>query len=304
MKCSGLILFGICLVLAVLAGCTATEQTSGTGEKIAEQTEFQPAIESAVLLGKEHAKTMEAIQEAFAYIISGSAEEKDDFYSLMTQVEYIDSEFVSLAEMDKTVEGGDFSTKHSAIVDARNEMVSSAESMFSEYEENGSVSYETVADFESAIDGLTSLFGPFTQDYFEAISEEEYGSSVYAQPAVDLLKMHKDMLEAVEESFGYIVLGEEEEKNDYYTTMSNFKIAATEFENSFLKEYPEETEIKELYDKVISTANAYEKAAEVIFEDYESDGEITFGDFETYEITIDEMTMAFDELMNTVLGKL
>ncbi|MBN1431825.1 MAG: hypothetical protein JW931_03540 [Methanomicrobiaceae archaeon] len=287
-----------------MAGCTATEQTSGTGEKIVTQAEFQPAIESAVLLGKEHAKTMEAVQEAFAYIISGSEEEKDDFYSLMTQVDYLDSDFVRHAGMDKTVEGSDFSARHAAIVDARNKMVSSAESMFSEYEASGSVSYETAADFESAIDGLTLIFGPFTTDYFEAISDEEYGSSVYAQPATSLLKMHRDMLEAVEESFGYIALGEEEEKNDYYTTMSNFKIAATEFENSFLKENPDETEITEKYQKVISAANAYEAAAEVIFEDYESDGKIAFEDFETYEIAIDEMTTAFDELMGTVLGKL
>ena len=303
-----LVLFILCVVIAAFSGCTTSEQTAAevTEEKevIITVTEFNPTIESAVLLGQEHAKTMEAIEEAFAYIISGSVEEKDDFYSLMQKVESIDSEFIILAGFDTSAEGKNFFEDHSAIVDAREKMVSSAKAMFDEYEGSSSVSQETFAEYESAIDDLTSLFGPFTVAYFDAVSEEEYGSSIYAKPATDLLKMHRDMLEAVEESFGYIVLGEEEEKNDYYTTMHNFRTAADEFETSFLKEYPDEKEITEAYNKVMSSADTYEKAAEVVFESYEKNGEITSEEYETYETSIDELTTAFDSLMDIVLEKL
>jgi len=60
----------------------------------------------------------------------------------------------------------------------------------------------------------------------------EPGGETSVETAMVLIGMHADIMESIEEAFGYILLGDVEEKADFENKMADFNKCAEQFQAS------------------------------------------------------------------------
>ena len=301
----------LCVCLVAATGCTGTDTTAPAGETTAGTEIASPTataivaatpatVDGAVILGQIHTKTMESIEEAFAYVLSGETVEKDDFLKQTDAVTILIDQFRYSAAPDDVR----LQTFAEVIVPARDAMVASALAMFEDYETNGDASAASVEQFEADIDTLTGVFGPFTVSYFDAVSEEQFGDDGHAKAALDLLSMHKDLLNGVEESFGAVVLNDAGEQADFEESMSAFSSAAAAFEKDDYLSMDANSQIAQEYDAMMTAFSDYETAADNFLNAFDANGTVTSEEINAYEKAIDALTGAFDTLLESVLEQL
>jgi hypothetical protein len=305
------LIISLVLVAAVLiAGCTQTtpEVQTTPVPTTSPVVTVPPAtanvsIASAVTLVKMHGAMMEAIEEALAYPLLNNTEEKSDFEAKSAEFDILATQFVREAELDKP-ENADTKAQFDVILVKKAALVDAAGNFFTAYENELIVTKDNVTVFEEAIDGFTSDFGPFTKAYFDSVSVEDFGDEDHARSALLLLAMHHDIIEGVEEAFGYVLLGDTEERADFSLKMQDFDDAAHAFANTAYIEKPENAEILGAYTTMIEAKGAMQTAALVMFDEYEKTGRVTPGVAEAYEIEVDRLTTAYDALLAEVLKDL
>ncbi len=299
------------LVTAVLiAGCTQTtpEVKTTPVPTVSPAASVPPvkanvSVSSAVTLGKMHGAMMEAIEEALAYPLLNSTEEKSDFEAKSAEFDVLAVRFAREAELELP-ENADTKAQFDAILVKKAALVDAAGNFFAAYEKELIVTKDNATVFEEAIDGFTSDIGPFTKAYFNRVSEDGFGDDEHARSALLLLTMHHDILEGVEEAFGYVLLGETEERDDFSMKMQDFDDAAHAFANTAYIEKPQNAEILGAYTTMIEAKGTMQTAALVMFDEFEKTGRVTPGVAEAYEIEVDRLTTAYDTLLAEVLKDL
>lgn len=150
------------------------------------------------------------------------------------------------------------------VVHNRDALAGSMLVIFEEYDATGAVTDDTVREFETAEHAMTTPFGPFTVEYFRLLSEEDTGSSAHARPALDLLSMHRDMLEAIEEAFGYVALDDPAEKDQCFIAMESFRSSAQAFSDGGCLNAGAHPEIATKFNAMMDAADAYEETVDAL----------------------------------------
>jgi len=294
----------LALVAVLMVGCTGAppeDQTTPTTTWIALQdtVPFAPAV----TLGQMHADMMEAIEEALAYPLLENPEEKTDFEAKVAGFDELADQFVeeaafTLPENAKTNEEFD------AILVKKAALATAAEKYFASYEAEKTVNMDDLSAFEEAIDDFTSAFGPFTKNYFDSVSEADFGDEGHARAALDLLSMHRDLLEGVEEAFGYVLLGNTEEKDDFWQKMQAFDDAGSDFVKDEYLGRPENVAKLNAYTTMMEAKEQMQTSASSMFAEYENTGEVSLNVANAFEVEVDKTTTAFDALLEEVLKEL
>jgi hypothetical protein len=304
-------IISLALVAVVLiAGCTGTSpQVQTTPVPTTSPAVTVPpatanvSLASAVTLGKMHGVMMEAIEEALAYPVLNSTEEKSDFEAKSAEFDVLAVQFESEAALSRP-ENADTKAQFDVILVKKAALVDAAGNFFTAYEKELIVTKDNVTVFEEAIDGFTSDFGPFTKAYFDRVSEADFGDDDHAHSALLLLLMHHDIIQGVEEAFGYVLLGDTEEKADFGMQMQDFDDAANAFVKSAYLDRPENAAKLEAYTTMMEAKEAMQAAASAMFSEHEQSGAVSPEVAGVFETEVDRLTMAYDALLAEVLKEL
>ncbi|TAJ45572.1 hypothetical protein [Methanofollis fontis] len=310
------LVLSLALVAALLlAGCTGTpsgEETTATPTAVlttAEPTTTEPAEEPAgtltpaITLGTMHATMMEAIEEALAYPVLNATEEKSDFEAKVAEFDVLAARFTEEAALDSP-ENAETKEAFDAILVKKAAVVDAAGDFFAAYEVDRVVRTENVTVFEESIDVFTSAFGPFTKAYFEGVSEAEFGDDDHARSALALLTMHRDLLEGVEEAFGYVLLNDTAEKEDFWQKMQDFDTAGNAFVESGYLDRPENSAKLAAYTAMMHEKEQMQGAASAMFDEFEATGTVSANVAGAFEKSVDALTTAYDALLDEVLADL
>jgi signal transduction histidine kinase len=119
-----------------------------------------------------NSKLNEAVEESFAYVVSGDSHEKEEFLQWAESFQQNPEKHFSfteeiIKELGETREEEE-KTLYNKIISQQSVLVKHAKTMFTEYEQNGSVSSQTFQQYEEAIDLVTTAL-----DKAVAIQKEE-----------------------------------------------------------------------------------------------------------------------------------
>lgn len=282
----------------LMAGCTTPSDQATV--KVAKVT---VTIDPAVTLGQMHADMMEAIEEALAYPVLDEPEEKADFEKKVAEFDELAARFEVEAGLDKE-ENAATKAEFDAILVKKAALVAAAEKYFASYEAGKAVNMDDVSAFEAAIDDFTGDFGPFTKKYFDSVSEADFGDDGHARAALDLLSMHRDLLEGVEEAFGYVLLGETEEMDDFWQKMQEFDDAGNDFVAGAYLDKPGNEAKLEAYTTMMEAKEQMETAASAMFAEKQDTDAVSVDTANAFEVEVDKLTTAFDALMEEILKEL
>ena len=107
----------------------------------------------------------------------------------------------------------------------------------------------------------------------------------------------KQMMEAVEESFAYVVSGEKMEKEEFLEWAANATMRAKKFKKMAHLDNPGEESEKELYERIMSEQLNLVNSAKVMFNEFETSGSITNETFAEYEGNIDNLSIEFEKFV-------
>lgn len=107
-------------------------------------------------------KLIEAVEESFAYAVSGDVQEKEEFLQWADRFDHDAREFFKLAHLDQPREEEE-KKLFQEIVSVQPTLVKQAQAIFEDYEKTGSVSSTNFHRYEHSIDVITAALEHFVQ---------------------------------------------------------------------------------------------------------------------------------------------
>ncbi|MBZ0156758.1 MAG: GAF domain-containing protein [Alphaproteobacteria bacterium] len=131
------------------------------------------------------------------------------------------------------------------------------------------------------------------------VEDRESKLGDFQTPALYLSQdMDRDMHEAVQESFAYIVSGDGERQEGFYESLLRFGRKIAEFRKMNLLNEPEkEQEERALLEKIEEKRALLESRAEVLFAEYGARGRVSRERYEEYESAVASLSSAMDRLV-------
>ena len=183
----------------------AMRRAAGAINEVALLERISRTSSSSHLLHQIMGNTMQAVEESFAYVVSGDELEKHEFLRWSETRDVTAQQFRSVSHLD---DPGEESEKalFERIMTGQQNLVASAKLMFSDFETRGSVSNKVFIDFEAAIDQVSV-------DLETLIDlEEAEVSAAQREAAVLVRRSHQ----AIEEKTGKRILDQIREEFDKF----------------------------------------------------------------------------------------
>ena len=261
-----------------------------------------PSIQSAVTLGRMHSDMVEAIEEGLAYMIMKDKDEKQDFENKIITFDKLAQKFILEAGL-KQANTENLKKEFDHIIQKKGALLQAFHTAFARMEGGQTRMDETLGALEDAIDDFTGKFGPFSKKYFRQTAANLPDKS-HEKAVMTLFAMHHDILECIEESFGYLLLGDAEEVEDFSKKLADFREKAREFSAAEYLSKPENAAKRSLFNDMIQSLDGMETAARKMFAGYKSQGAIPMDDVAAYEKTVDALTANYEKLLNQVMLEL
>jgi len=109
-------------------------------------------------------------------------------------------------------------------------------------------------------------------------------------------KIQSDLLEGVEEAFAYIILDDENEKNEFYHKMGDFENHVDTYIFFDIEFDDDDVEERETLDAISKAQTNLMTSADIMFESFES-GDLDMATVLAFEENIDEIVPLIDELI-------
>ena len=109
-------------------------------------------------------------------------------------------------------------------------------------------------------------------------------------------KIQSDLLEGVEEAFAYIILDDENEKNEFYHKMGDFENRVNSYILFDSKFDDDDVEERETLDAISKAQTNLVASADIMFESFES-GDLDMNTVLAFEENIDKIVPLIDELI-------
>jgi len=277
------------LLFRFVVGCGITLGCVQETETQAEGTPEVVSVESVLLLASMHSDLMESAEEAMAYPLLDDATEKEDYYAKVLDLEALSVRFEKVATADQM-------TAFEGVVDAKVAVLASAETMFEGYEAQGAVNAEEVSVFENDIDLLIVRLDTLLDDSINALSNGTLEDNMHASAAVYLVRMDKDAMEAVEEAMAYLLLNDEEEKQNFYINMQDFDASAASVEALEYLDREGSEDTSALYHNMTQSKETLYAEAETLFASYEAQGAVTKDEMVRFEDAVDAYAQSYEQL--------
>ena len=121
-------------------------------------------------------------------------------------------------------------------------------------------------------------------------------TEIQIQALIQTHKIQSDLLEGVEEAFAYIILDDENEKNEFYHKMGDFENRVNSYILFDSKFDDDDVEERETLDAISKAQTNLMTSADIMFESFES-GDLDMDTVLAFEENIDEIVPLIDELI-------
>lgn len=121
-------------------------------------------------------------------------------------------------------------------------------------------------------------------------------TEIQIQALIQTHKIQSDLLEGVEEAFAYIILDDENEKNEFYQKMGDFENRVDNYIFFDIEFDDDDIEERETLDVIIKAQTNLVASADIMFESFES-GDLDMNTVLAFEGNIDEIVPLIDELI-------
>lgn len=121
-------------------------------------------------------------------------------------------------------------------------------------------------------------------------------TEIQIQALIQTHKIQSDLLEGVEEAFAYIILDDENEKNEFYHKMGDFKNRIDKYIFFDIEFDDDDIEERETLDAISKAHTNLVASADIMFESFES-GDLDMDTVLAFEENIDEIVPLIDELI-------
>jgi hypothetical protein len=122
-------------------------------------------------------------------------------------------------------------------------------------------------------------------------------TTLHSPTLISIQQMESDMFEATQEVFTYILLNDQEEKDEFYEKSADFDIRAQEFQEiARLQDEEQEVEQK-AFTEIVSAKEEFIGNAERVFNDFETFGAASRQSIVAVESSIDRLTLAMDHMV-------
>ncbi|MBN1165770.1 MAG: hypothetical protein JXA44_01420 [Methanospirillaceae archaeon] len=271
-----MILIGLSLVTAFVTAAEETEEMMEviSIDEMSTTNLFSPDAREA--FADVIQKILMITEEAFGYLLSGNAGEKQAFLDEFATLEDDYATFRDVIDLNAT-EYAEMTILFNELNNATDDMETTAQIMFASYEENQAVTLEEAMAFEDAVDTATSAAHQIwilnTESGTEPSNLEAYKD-----------RLMSSLFRAIEESYAYPILGDTIEKEEALDNFARFDELAIEFTEQFPEESCEDLKI---------VKNDLMTAAEAMFAAYETDGAVSPDIFGTFEAFVEEFNDAY-----------
>jgi len=257
----------------IIAGDEVNETTNATEESVTVVLVLSPESKQATI-AIDHSLMM-AAEEAFDYLLTGNAEEKQAFFD---EIAAIEDDVATFEEnYDLTAENAaEVKVLFDEVIAAADAMETTGSAMFASYEAGQTVP-EDIAAFEEQVD--------IVSEKLSEIRDVARGSPTGSRTVESFqLKLNGKLLDAAEETYAYPVIGNVTEKEDALASFTGF--------DSILADAQEQYPDVSFEDLKTVKANLL-TAAEAIFAAYEADGTVSPEVISAFENELETFTDTF-----------
>ena len=111
--------------------------------------------------------------------------------------------------------------------------------------------------------------------------------------------MHADLLEGIEEAFGYVLLNDMMEKKDFFKKMKDFDVKATKLAVLVKNDNP----VAGALDKVVGAKKDLLAKAEAVFKAFEASKKPPKTELSAFESAVDTVTGLYESFMKTAINE-
>jgi hypothetical protein len=226
--------------------------------------------ESKTALGKIHQNLLMAAEETFDYLITGDKKSKQQFLEEYSSLAEEKNAFAKTFDLNAT-SSSEVKTNYDKLILATDAMEKDAGKLFSSFDTNKNVSLKDVTNFENDVDTATTnlnaiwkLNNPKGDNQMSVNGTRSYLNTI--------------LLEFIEESYAYPILGDKLEKEDALNKSAEFDKIVTAGE----KQYPGES-----FEDLKTIKADLLKNAEIMFTTFEKEKTVKADEFATFDKTVD-----------------
>jgi len=145
------------------------------------------------------------------------------------------------------------------------------------------------------ISGLVITLASFLA--FTSVKDVLIGVETNHEASLDSVHhMKSNLIEAIEESYAYMVSGDIKQKNEFLQSAERFDQAAERFANVAKLTEPEEEAERVLYEKIVSEKDQLIQLAHLVFKEYEKQGSVSLHTFNEYENLVEKIKKKLNKL--------
>jgi hypothetical protein len=285
----------VCVLFVLASGCAQLKEMQM--KRLAEQAAHEATLEEAImLLGHMQAELIEGVEEAFAYVILKDIGEKEDHYRMMRSFDKNAGIFQQVVDLDAPEHKG-LKKPFEGILAAKVDLEKAAFGMFDPVENGRKLCTSQKLKFERAVDRITRRLDRFMAKFVKKHYDEGLIEDRDTVAAVRLSMMHSDFLEGVEEVFGFLLLKQADERDDFYKKMEDFDTKAAQFQELEYIGRRGTGDISAAFAKMMQAkANCQAQAQELVTK-FGKTWKYSTDDIVAFEETIDAFTEAYDNMM-------
>ncbi|HRW92852.1 MAG TPA: spore germination protein GerW family protein [Thermotogota bacterium] len=275
----------------------------------APESEAMRQLKSVILVADLQNTLLEAIQEAFAYLVLDEAEEKSEFWRVGDAAEqklwamegqgYLNGVAGENAELNVPI-----------VQEAIDRMELAASAMFRDFAENGEIPLELAKQFEETVDFLTNQLEQFEEIALEKARQDPNFPEDFPLPwqvAMHLAILEADVFAAIEEAWGYMVLADPVEKEDFHVEIQDALLqleALRALAPQLLDRIESGDPLLAAAREIADIVEGLEDACTQIFTDLEEDGQVEYAELLQFEEWVDRYTYLADLFFGKVMERL
>ncbi|MDD1725119.1 MAG: hypothetical protein LUQ07_08335 [Methanospirillum sp.] len=265
------VLMSMVLIMSVLADNPSDLPGNGS---------VKVSPEAGIAVDTIRADTLLVFKEAFGYLLSGDKSEKTSFEENLRTLDKDIAGFERVARLGAE-ENARLNQDFQGMVTAKKAMVAAAGKMFSSYETNGTISPADASAFEVTVDALEDAKF-FTNTYWYDSPGDVTGR----------MRMYLDILTAIQELYVYPVLPDEDEWEDFMTSLA----ACDEKISLFEAEYPDVS-----LDSLKTAKEAFNASARNMFAAMESNRTVSPEEYRAVEHAAELLDDSYHAFLNEAI---
>jgi hypothetical protein len=280
----------VCLFVLVLASflCGPVHASDPVSSK---------EIRVAVVLTSMHADLMEGVEEAMAYLLLGAVEEKEEFLVKMKAFDGMAAEFANLSE-------NRYTDQLARIMETKGKMQDAAMKAFGRLETERNIELADVQALEAAVDQVSTLMDQLAAGVVMDVHTRAAEMAACERAMLQLLLMKSDVLEGVEEAFGYLLLDEAEERADFFKKMDDFDQLAAKFKRMEFLNAAGREDTAVLFYELMAAKERLVVESLSMFVSFETGKMVPYLNVRRFEIAVDKLTLIYEQLLMEVLREM